>query len=257
MTTTIPPPLPKADPTAALTAAVDNAETDGVRESVVVIDRSSGAVLDQLNPHQQFPALSLVKLMIAADILHGSGGRELPDQTLDAELGEMISKSDDDTADDLYAQSGGDEMVHRVVQRYGLAETSPSPETEYWGDVQTTAADMASLIRQILADPVTSPVIGPAMLAATPIADDGFDQQIGMNTIPGAGSKQGWGCCLSGVVGIHSVGFTPDRIVAVLSSAQPDDDSLGDQGGLALQADAGAEVSIAAVTDTAFAALTG
>jgi hypothetical protein len=95
------------------------------------------------------------------------------------------------------------------------------------------------------------------MLAATAIAADGVDQRIGMRTVPAAGSKQGWGCCLSGAVGIHSVGFTDSRIVVVLSSAEPDDYSLGSQDGLALQADPGAQVSIAAVTAAVHAALGG
>jgi len=116
---------------------------------------------------------------------------------------------------------------------------------------------MASLLNQLLGDPGTAAVIVPAMLATSAYAEDGFDQRIGMRTAPAAGSKLGWGCCLSGVVGIHSVRFTPDRIVVVLSAAAPDDDTLSDQDGLALQADPGAKVSIAAVTATVHAALGG
>jgi len=43
----------------------------------------------------------------------------------------------------------------------------------------------------------------------------------------------------------------------VLSAAAPDDDSLSEQDGLALQADPGAQASIAAVTATVHAALGG
>ena len=121
-------------------------------------------------------------------------------------------------------------MVERVAERFGLAGTSPTPDGQFWGNVQTTAADLASLLGQSLADPVIAPVLGPDMLAATAIAADGVDQRIGMRSVPGAGSKQGWGCCLSGVIGIHSMGFTDTRIVVVLSSAEPDDYSLGRAG---------------------------
>ena len=310
---TEPWPPPPADPTSAVSAAVSDAVDLGVQESVVIMDRTTGSVLVRQDADRPFPALSLVKLMIAADVLDGSGGADLASGsdvpssdgaagsgtaggsdasgtsdatgTSDAAgssdavagpagsgdpgtgdpevpvtpslLKEMISRSDDVTAQDLYDQTGGDQMVDRVVARYGLTGSSPTPDGQYWGNVQTTAADMASLLNQLLADPNTASVIGPAMLATSATAADGVDQRIGMRVVPGAGSKQGWGCCLSGIVGIHSVGFTPERIVVVLSSAAPDDDQLGDEDGLALQADPGAQVSIAAVTATVRAALGG
>jgi len=100
-------------------------------------------------------------------------------------------------------------------------------------------------------------VIAPAMRATAAFAEDGVDQRFGMRSVPGAGSKQGWGCCLSGVIGVHSVGFTTDRIVVVLTGAEPDDYSLGSQDGLALQADPGGQASIATVTATVRAALGG
>lgn len=60
------------------------------------------------------------------------------------------------------------------------------------------------------------------MQGATDIANDGQSQNFGMNSVIGAGSKQGWGCCLSGVRSIHNVGFTSSRIVVVLSEADPE-----------------------------------
>jgi hypothetical protein len=289
---TTPWPPPPADPTPAVTAAVADAEAAGVHQAVVIMDRTAGTILTQLDADQPFPALSLVKLMIAADVLNGGdpdAATNLDDAPADsvasdgadgsndpggpvasgsvdpagagpairALVGEMIIRSDDVTADSLYEQAGGDAMVDRIARRYAFTGTTPTPDGVYWGNVQTTAADMASLLNQILADPGTASVIAPAMLATSPYAQDGVDQRIGMRTVPAAGSKQGWGCCLSGVVGIHSIGFTADRIVVVLSAAAPDDDSLSDQDGLALQADPGAQVSIAAVTATVHAALGG
>jgi hypothetical protein len=257
-------PSPPADPTPAVTAAVAAAEASGIQQAVVIIDRSTGGVLTQIAANTAFPALSLVKLMIAADVLEGGSAEPAgdvptaaPDATTLARLREMIVRSDDVTAANFYAEGGADELIDRVVQRYGLTGSTPTPDGEYWGNVQTTAADMASLLTQILADPATAPLIGSAMVATRAFAEDGVDQRIGMRTVPGAGSKQGWGCCLSGVVGIHSVGFTTERIVVVLSGAEPDDDSLGGQDGLALQADPGGQASIAAVNATVRAALGG
>jgi hypothetical protein len=202
--------------------------------------------------------LSLVKLMIAADVLSGSSaGSSTVDATTRSRLREMIVRSDDVTAADFYEEGGGDELINRVVQRFSLTGSSPTPDGEYWGNVQTTATDMTSLISQILGDPQLSAVIGPAMRATAGYAEDGVDQRFGMRSVPGAGSKQGWGCCLSGVTGVHSVGYTDDRIVVVLSGAEPDDYSLGSQDGLALQADPGGQTSIDAVTATVQAALGG
>ena len=300
---TTPWPPPPADPTVAVTTAVAEAEAAGVHQAVVIMNRTTGTILTQLNADQPFPALSLVKLMIAADVLSGADpdaatnlddapagsvapdgadGSDEPggpatvgsddpagpvasgsvepagaDPAIGALVREMIVWSDDVTASNLYELAGGDAMVDRITRRYALTGTTPTPDGVYWGNVQTTAADMASLLNQMLADPGTASVIAPAMLATSAYAEDGFDQRIGMRTVPAAGSKQGWGCCLSGVVGIHSIGFTTDRIVVVLSAAAPDDDTLSDQDGLALQADPGAQGSIAAVTATVHAALGG
>jgi hypothetical protein len=255
---TTPWPAPPVDPTDAVTAAVAAAAAVGIEQSVVVIDRDSGAVVTQINPDEPYPALSLVKLMIAADVLSGGGtGSAKVDAATAARLREMIARSDDVTAADFYEEGGGDELINRVVQQFSLTGSSPTPDGEYWGNVQTTATDMSSLVSQILADPALSAVIARAMKATAAFAEDGVDQRFGMRTVPGAGSKQGWGCCLSGVTGVHSVGYTSDRIVVVLSGAEPDDYSLGSQDGLALQADPGGQASIAAVTATVRAALGG
>ena len=72
---TTPWPPPPADPTPAVTTAVAEAEAAGVHQAVVIMDRTTGTILTQLNADQPFPALSLVKLMIAADVLSGAGPR--------------------------------------------------------------------------------------------------------------------------------------------------------------------------------------
>ncbi len=247
-------PRPPADPTAAVAAAVAAAAQQGVRQSVVVMDRVTGAVLAENDADEQYPALSLMKMLVAADLL--ADGRPL-DVTTRAQFDEMIAASDDVAGSDLYQATGADEMVRRVADGFGLSGTTPTPDGRWWGNVQTSAADMASLLDQLLADPVAAAAIGPVMRAATALAADGVDQRFGMRVVPGAGSKQGWGCCLSGVLGVHSMGFTDERIVVVLSAAEPDDYSLGQQDGLALQANAGGRVSIGTVTATARAALGG
>ena len=168
---TTPWPAPPADPTAAVTAAVASAADKGIEQAVVIIDRGSGAVLTQISPDESYPALSLVKLMIAADVLSGGGsGAAKADAATSARLREMIVRSDDVTAADYYDEGGGDELINRVVQRFSLTGSSPTPDGEYWGNVQTTATDMSSLVSQILANPGLSAVIAPAMKATAAFA---------------------------------------------------------------------------------------
>jgi hypothetical protein len=281
-------PTPPDDPAPAVDAAIARAADDGVRVAAVVLDRASGTVLVSRDADVSYPSLSLLKIMIAADVLTNgwpdaaadatraaalpeSADASVADQSaedvplpapedpvqLHAVLTRMIATSDDAVAGDLYGAAGGDELVDRVALRYGLTGTNPTPDGTYWGNVQVTAADMATLLAGVLTDPRAAPVIGPAMRASTAIAADGVDQRFGMRLVPGAGSKQGWGCCLSGEVGLHSIGFTDDRIVVVLTGADPDDEDLGNQDGLALQADPGAQAGFAAVDATVRAALGG
>lgn len=245
---------PPADPRAAVAAAVAAAAQGGVQQSVVILDRVTGDVLAENDPDEQFPALSLMKMLVAADLL--DDGRPL-DAAIGAQFDEMIAASDDVAGSNLYQAAGADEMVRRVADNFQLSATTPSPNGRWWGNVQTSAADMASLLDQLLADPVAATEIGSSMRAATALAADGVDQRFGMRVVPGAGSKQGWGCCLSGVLGVHSMGFTDERIVVVLSAAEPDDYSLGQQDGLALQANAVGRVAIGTVTATVRAALGG
>jgi len=93
------------------------------------------------------------------------------------------------------------------------------------------------------------------MRAASHTAADGYDQEFGMNAVSGAGSKQGWGCCLGGVVAIHSAGFTAHLIVVVLSTAAPDAEGLNVPEVSAFADDPGFLASVAAVTATAKAAV--
>jgi hypothetical protein len=169
----------------------------------------------------------------------------------------MIATSDDEIASDLYADYGGSHLIEQVMSDYGMTSSSPSPDEEYWGDVQITAADYASMLYQALNTPGTGSWLAAAMSASTDTAADGYDQDFGMNAISAAGSKQGWGCCLGGVVALHSAGFTADEIVVVLSTSYPDQDSSALYSAADLAADPGAQTAVAAVSATARAAVTG
>ena len=246
---------PAPDTTAAVEAAVDQANLTGVTESVLVMNRQTGTVTTSINADAEVPSMSLVKLMLAADVIDQAGGVDQVDSGTLAQLHEMIAVSDDSIAQDFYDQDGRGAIITRVAQTYGLTETSPAPNPRYWGDVRVTARDLGSLLFQLLSSPDTGLWFTEAMEAAEDTGADGFDQNFGMNAIPGTGSKQGWGCCLDGVLAIHSVGFTAGQIVVVLSTSEPDASSSNLNTAHQLTVDPGVQAAVAAVTRTAAAAV--
>ncbi len=246
---------PAPDTSDAVEDAVDQAANEGITQSVIVMNRQTGSVTTAFDSHAQVPAMSLFKVIIAADVISQAGGVQNVDpDTLD-QLHQMIVASDDSIAQGFYDQDGRGSIVTRVALRYGLADTSPSPQPRYWGDVQISAHDMASLMYQLLSDSSSSAWFAQTMEGSLDVGADGFDQDFGVNAVAGAGSKQGWGCCLGGVLAIHSMGFTADQIIVVLSTAENDVPftELGTAGELAR--DPGAQASVAAVTATVQAAL--
>ena len=239
---------------AAVAHAVERAAERGITQHVLVADRHTGATITSVQADTAVPAMSIAKLLFAVDLLDSAGGADHVDAATLGRLHTMIATSDDALASAVYQQGGYGQIVERMAARYHLSDTGPSPEPRYWGNVRITAADVASFLAQVLADPRTGPFLSSAMLAATPTARDGFDQEFGMNAVGGAGSKQGWGCCLGGVVAIHSVGFTADEIVVVLSTAAPDAAALNVSGAGVFAEDPGFLASVAAATETARAA---
>ena len=246
---------PAPDTTDAVEAAVDAANLTGVTESVLVMNRQSGSVTTSINADAQVPTMSLVKLMLAADVIDQAGGVDQVDDDTLAQLHRMIAVSDDSIAQSFYDADGRGAIITRVASNYGLTGTTPAPNPRYWGDVRVTARDMASLLFQLLSSPFSGLWFTQAMEAAQDNGADGFDQNFGMNAVPGTGSKQGWGCCLDDVLAIHSVGFTAGQIVVVLSTSKPDAAPARLGTAQQLTADPGVRAAVTAVTDTAAAAV--
>jgi hypothetical protein len=239
----------------AVTAAVQAAAAKGITQSVVVLDRKTGKTIVSVDDDREVPAVSIAKLLFATDELVQAGGGAHLDADDAADLFDMIRRSNDDLADVYYGYHGESAIVQRVADEYHLTGTEPAPDPRYWGGITVTAEDIASLLRQTLADPAIGPYLAAPMKAASHTAADGYDQEFGMNAVARAGSKQGWGCCLGGVVAIHSAGFTTDRIVVVLSTALPDAAGINKPEVSSYQNDPGFKASVAAVTATAAAAV--
>lgn len=210
------------DPTAGgLGLAVQAAADDGIGQSAIALDRSSGRIVAQTDPDRPLPSMSLVKLFIAVDVLDAAGGPANLDPGTAATLWQMITVSDDNAASRLWVAGGHGVIVQRTAQRFHLSGVQPPVNPGMWGDTTITARDVAVFLQQALADPAAGPWLAAAMQSAQNTGEDGFDQNFGMNTIAGAGSKQGWGCCLRGVRSLDSAGFTDDLVTVTLSYGAP------------------------------------
>lgn len=235
-----PPPPPPPAPVPALTAeqqaalaeqvrgAVD-ADIAGAQVGLEVYDRQSGTVVTSLDPGQQFPAMSVVKLFIALDVLAGNNWA-LPDQATQQRLSQMLSASDDEIADDLWDAGGDGAIITREVQRMGLTGTQPPADPGEWGDTKITAQDMVTTYRY-LADTVPAPdrdLLYGAMFHAAKIGADGTDQFFGIpDGLPGTtwAIKQGWGTSGSDAV-YDTTGLlgADSRYVVVLLASAPAQD---------------------------------
>ncbi|BCJ29581.1 hypothetical protein AB0I55_03020 [Actinocatenispora sera] len=189
----------------------------GGRVGLAVYDLRTDTVLAHSGARQAFPTESVVKLLIALDALrHGDSA---------GVVAEMLSRSDDQTATQLWDRNGGPQIVTRMAQRIGLAHTSPPDIGYMWGDTRTTADDLITLYRYLLhsAPPAATDVVVTALADATRLGADGFYQYFG---IPAAAEgrswavKQGWACCRPGRA-LHTTGIVDGRYLIVVLTTHP------------------------------------
>lgn len=232
-TTTVsvqPAPTPKETPGRAgsmrpidakpLVAAATGVEPNTTL-GAVVFDRVSGQELVSYEADRQFRSASLVKLLIAIDLLDqgvGEGDR--------ARIAKMLSMSDDDIASALWVQDGGPELVTRAASLIGLQNTEPPETYGRWGETRVTAHDMVRVYQYVMdrMPPVDHTLIVDALAQAPEQAADGFRQHFG---IPDGlnmqwAIKQGWGNNDSAMV-LHSTGLVglKWRYVVVLLTEHP------------------------------------
>jgi len=215
-----PPPAsqPRIDSTAvngALHAAEPRADL-----GALVYDRETHAQLLSYNASEQFRSASLVKLLIAIDVL--SKGADLGDREL---LTRMLELSDDSIASQFWVEGGGTEIVRRMSQLLGLTGTAPPERPNQWGDTLLTADDVAQIYLYVLDLPdADRELIVSALEHASRVAADGWDQFFGIPDGIGGpfGVKQGWGNNHEAKV-VHSTGLVGDgrRYVVVLLTRHP------------------------------------
>jgi hypothetical protein len=186
-----PPPVTQAEVPAGVTAGV------------AVFDRQTGTFTEQLNSAGQFRSASVVKLLIALDLLWNRG----PDTLTAADRSRtdaMLRGSDDAAASHFWSANGQGAIIDRMVARLGLTDTARPPATHpgYWGYTALSARDTVKIYRYLLdsaAPPVRDYLLGN-LRQSTRCATDGYDQHFGIAASfnrPWA-VKQGWSGFSSG-----------------------------------------------------------
>ena len=190
--------------------------------SAIVFDRAAGRYLLAENPDRPFQSASLVKLLIALDVLTSRPA----DERARARLKLMLSTSDDAVASQFWAAGGGGSIVRRMVAALQLSAAPPEPD-RFWGYTSITAQDMVTIYRHIMDGlaPADRELILSSLRAAPRFAADGYDQYFGVpDGLPGLpwAIKQGWSSG-RGVVAVHSTGLVgaEDRYIVVLMTEQP------------------------------------
>lgn len=193
-----------------------------------VFDRQHNVVLTSHGADQPFAAMSVVKLLIALDVL-ASDDWATPDKATQRRLHQMLADSDDDIASNLWSANGGPAIVTRMASLLGLTGTQPPDDPGEWGSTLITAQDMVTVYRYItdqLPHRARDLLLG-ALADAPQSAADGFDQYFGIPAgIPHAtwAIKQGWGTSGSEAM-MHSTGLVGADlryVVVVLVSASAD-----------------------------------
>ncbi|MDX3453147.1 hypothetical protein PV396_14505 [Streptomyces sp. ME02-8801-2C] len=184
-------------------AAVQADVPAGVTAGVAVFDRQTGTFTEQLNTAGQFRSASVVKLLIALDVLWNRSPDALPAPDR-ARIDTMLRGSDDTAASTFWSNNGSGAIVDRMVTRLGLTDTLRPPSTQpgYWGYTALSARDTVKIYRHLLdsAPAATRDYLLGNLRQSTRCATDGYDQHFGI-----AGSfnrpwavKQGWSGFSSG-----------------------------------------------------------
>lgn len=165
------------------------------RLGIEVVDLDACAVELSWKADQAQPTASVVKLIIALDLIDSSG---VPSGNEATAVRDMLAASDDRVASRLWQQHGGPAIVQRQVKKLRLAHTSLPTDTGQWGSTRMSPTDVITVYRHITAGlgEEERDFVTEAMKSAPRNAADGFDQHFGIpRAFPGAewAVKQGWG----------------------------------------------------------------
>ncbi|BBY18659.1 serine hydrolase [Mycolicibacterium litorale] len=232
------PAAPPAQPSAPLDGldarvrqATADAAASGADIEVVVLDRNTGQTFSN-GTDKPFPIASVVKLFIADDLLlQESEGKTTLSAADRRSLDVMLRSSDDSAAQMFWDRSGGNAIIARIKDRYGLTGTT-APYNGHWDVTQSTAADLVRYYDMLLdgaggLPPEQADVIIGNLAQSTPTGTDGYPQRFGIPEglyAEPVAVKQGWFCCWNGGNQLHvSTGaIGPDRrYVMAIGSLDP------------------------------------
>jgi hypothetical protein len=172
-------------------AAAEVATAAGYRTGVAVLDLETGTYTGAGEDTATFASESVVKVLIATELLLTGKMTGSTETT----AYEMITQSDDDDANALYALAGGDDVVDLVAEHYGIEDLgSPPDRAGWWGNTHLTAKGLVEFYAAVAADDTVGPWLQNAMAHATEYGSDGTYQFFGLpSATTGAAVKQGWG----------------------------------------------------------------
>ncbi|SNS29620.1 hypothetical protein [Rhodococcoides kyotonense] len=209
-------------------AAVASAAGRGAEISFAVLDRRTGAYYAS-GDTTQVETASVSKLFIADEVLHEANIAQAPVAEEDlTQLKVMLKSSSDDAANYLWNEYGGNDIVLRVAERYGLAATSP-PWDGLWWNTMTTAADIVGYYTKLVdgtggLSPASTSTILSLLRESEPVATDGYHQHFGivdgLPSEPVWAVKQGWMCCIAGRwvhLSTGTVGEDDEYVIALIS----------------------------------------
>jgi hypothetical protein len=226
-TTTTTTPTTPAVPPEAIGQLVDkavNGIVPGTTVGVLAVDTDSDQPVASYNAAEPMYTASVVKLLIAIDLLHSQNWQ--PDDATAARLEQMIAYSDDDIANALWDEDGGNSIVTRTASLIGLTGTEPPDDPTQWGEATMSAQDVVTTY-QFIQDEIPAPaqdVLTTGMSRAASTAADGFQQYFGIpDGLPGTSweIKQGWMLLMSTTVlnttGMVGLGPTMSYAVAIMT----------------------------------------
>jgi hypothetical protein len=166
-----------------------NDQWGGLDVGVAVEDHLTGCVYTFGDPDEQFPEASVVKIQIMDGVLLGV---QQGSWTLDSVWGQlvpMITESDENAAEALWAQIGSYDGMGSVAQAFGLGDTYDAATT---GGNLSTASDVVKLVDETIGT------------APSPLTDD--SRAVARSLMTGIDPTEAWGVS-AGVPGGWTVGL--------------------------------------------------